>query len=94
MDGDWNGEKTKPKKLVGETNYMSDWNLPAPQYNPNSKPEEIDKVNIDRLNLDPDYPREEALQIDNSVTPLPTTEEVEKMTAQEKTDVGTDNNQQ
>ena len=56
MDRDWNGEKTKAKKLVGKTNHMSDWDLPLPQYNPNSKPEEIDKINIDKLNLDPDYP--------------------------------------
>ena len=54
MDGDWNGEEAKAKKLVGETNHMSDWDLPSPQYNPNSKPEKIDKINIDRLNLDPD----------------------------------------
>ena len=56
MDRDWNGEKTKAKKLEGETSHMLDWALPSPQYNPNSKPEEIDKIHIDRLNLDPDCP--------------------------------------
>ena len=94
MDGDWNGEKTKAKKLVGRTNHMSDWDLPSPQYNSDSKPEEKDKINIDSLNLAPDYPWEEVLQINNSLIPPPTTEEVEKTMAQKKTDIGTDKNQQ
>ena len=45
-----------------ETNLMSDLDLPLLQYNPNSTPEEIDKINIDKLNLDPDYPQEELSQ--------------------------------
>ena len=73
---------------------MSDWDLPSPQYNPNSKPEEIDKINIHKLNLDPNYPQEEMLQITNSLIPAPTTEAVEKTKTQEKTDVGTDNDQE
>ena len=63
MDGDWTGEQTKTEKPVGETNLISDWDLPSPQYNPNSKPEEMDKINIDKLNLEPEYPQEEMLQI-------------------------------
>ena len=94
MDRDWNVEKTKAKKLVGETSHMSDWDLPSPQYNPDSKPEEIDEINIDRFNLYPDYPWEELLQIVNSLIPPSTTEEMEKMIGQKKTDIGTDNNQQ
>ena len=73
---------------------MSNWDLPSPQYNPNSKPEDIDKINIDKLNLDPDYPQEETLQIADSLIPPPTTEEIGKTTTQEKSDVGTDNDQQ
>ena len=53
------GEQTEEQKPVEETNIMSDWDLPSPQYNPDSKPEEIDKINIDKLNLDQDYPQEE-----------------------------------
>ena len=58
MDEDLNsnGEKIKVKKLAREMDQMSDWDLPSLQYNPNSKPEEIDTINIDRLKLDPDYP--------------------------------------
>ena len=73
---------------------MSDWNLPSPQYNPNSKPEYIEKIDIDKLSLDPDYPQEEPLQVADSLIPPATTEEVEKTTAQEKTDVWTYNYQQ
>ena len=92
-DGDWTGGKTKTQKPVEETNLMSDWDLSSPQYNPNYKPEEIDKINIDKLNLDPDYPEEELLQITESLIPPPTTEEMGKTTTQEKTDIGTDNDQ-
>ena len=67
--------------------------MPSPQYNPNSKQEEIDKINIDKLNLDPDYPQEKPLQIADSLIPLPTIEEMGKTTTQEKTDIGTDNDQ-
>ena len=62
--------------------------MPSPQYNPDSKPEEIDKINIDKLILDPDYQQDELLQITDSLIPPPMTEEVEKTTMQEKTDVG------
>ena len=73
---------------------MSDWDLSSPQYNPNSKPEEIDKTNIDKLDLDPDCPQEELLQIVDSLIPPPTTEELGEATAQEKTDIEADNYQQ
>ena len=73
---------------------MSDWDLPSPQYKPDSKSEEVDKINIDKLHLYPDYPQEDPLQVTNPLIPPPTTEEVEKTTTQEKTDVGTDNDQQ
>ena len=73
---------------------MSDWDLPPHQYNHSSEPEEIDKINIDKLSSDPDYPQEKLLQITNSLIPPPTTAEVEKTIPQEKTDVATDNNQQ
>ena len=73
---------------------MSDWYLPSPQYNPNFKLEELDKINIDKLSLDPDNPKEELLQVTNSLIPPPTTEGEEKTTTQEKTDVRTDKDQQ
>ena len=94
IDEDWTGEQTKTQKPVGETKHMSDWDLPSPQYNPNSKQEEVDKINIDKLSLDPDNPQEEPLQVTDSLIPPPTTEEEEKTTSQEKMDVGTDRNQQ
>ena len=94
MDGDWTKEQTKTQKPVGKTNLMSDWDLPSPQYNPNSKLEEVDKINIDKLSSDPDYPQEELLLITNSLIPPPRTEELEKTTTQKKTDIGTDNDQQ
>ena len=46
------------------------------------------------MNLDPDYPQEELLQIADSLIPPLTTEEMEKTTTQEKMNVGTDNDQQ
>ena len=56
MDEDWDGKEKKAKKLIRDTDHMSDGNLPLPKYNPNSKPEERNNINIDRLNLDPDHP--------------------------------------
>ena len=51
-DKDWTGEHSKTQKPGGETNLLSDWDSPSPQYNPNCKPEELDKINIDRLSID------------------------------------------
>ena len=67
---------------------MSDWDLPSPQYNPNYKPEEVDKINIDKLSLDPDNPQEEPLQVTDSLIPSPTREEKEKTTTQERQMLG------
>ena len=94
MDIDWTGGQTKTQKPVGETNLMLDWYMSSSQYNPDSKPEEIDKINIDKLNLDPDYPQEELLQIADSLILPPTTKEIGKTTTQEKTDAETDKDQQ
>ena len=91
-DADWTGEHTKTHKPAGETNLLSDWDLPSPQYTPNSKPEGIDRINIDKLSLDHDNPQEELIQVTNSLILPPTTEE--KTTAQEKTDVDTSNQQE
>ena len=73
---------------------MSDWDLPSPQYNPNSKPEELGKINIDKLHLDPENPQEKLLQVTNSLISPPTSEEEEKTTTQEETDIGMDNDHQ
>ena len=93
-DEDWTGEQTKTQKPLEGTNLLLDWDLPSPQYNPNSKPEGVDKINIDKLSIDPNNPQEESLQVTNSLIPPPTTEKEEKTTAQEEMDVGTNNDQQ
>ena len=48
IEEDWTGNQTKTQKTVGDTNLMSDWDLPSPEYNPNSKLEELDKIKIDK----------------------------------------------
>ena len=77
-DKDWNGKQTKTQKPAGDINLMSDWDLPSSQYNPNSKLEEFNKINIDKLGLDPDNPQEEPLQVTNSLIPPPMTEEADE----------------
>ena len=42
---------------------MSDWDLPSPEYKPDSKPEELDKMKIDKLSLDSDNPQEELTRL-------------------------------
>ena len=62
--------------------------MSSTQYNPDSKPEGIDKINIDKLSIDQNNPQEELLHVTNSLIPPPTTDKGEK------TDVGTDNQQE
>ena len=93
-DDNWTGKQTKTQKPAGDRSLMSHWDLPSPQYNPNSKQEELDKINIDKLSLDPDYPQQEPLQVTDSLITPPTTEYMEKTATQEKTYVWTGNNQQ
>ena len=95
LDGqrlDWGTNKNTETRR-GDKPYAR-LDLALTSIHPDSKPEEIDKINRDKLNLDPDYPQEEMLQIANSLIPPPTTEEMGKTTTQEKTDIGTDKDQQ
>ena len=73
---------------------MSYWDLPPPQYNPNSKLGELDKIDMDKLSLDPDNSQEKLLQVTDSLILPPPSEKEKETTAQKKTDIGTDNNQQ
>ena len=59
-DEDWTGEHTNTQKITGETNLLSDWDLPKPQSNPTSNPE-VDKINMDKLSLEHDNPQEEQI---------------------------------
>ena len=87
-------EQAKTQKPVGETNFLSNWDLPLPQYNPGSKPEGVDKINIDKISIYPNSAQEEPLQVTDSMISPPTTDKEEKTTTQEKMHVGKDNNQQ
>ena len=55
-DEDWTGEQTEIQKPAVKTHLLSDMDLSSPQYNPNSKSEVIDKINIDKLSIDPNNP--------------------------------------
>ena len=54
-DEDWDGTKAKAQKETGETNLLSDWDLPKPQSEPNSKPK-VDKLDIDKLHVEQNSP--------------------------------------
>ena len=57
--------------------------MPKPQSEPNSKLE-VDKIDIDKLNLEQDNPREEWIKVTDSLIPPPTTSvEEEKATMEE-----------
>ena len=57
-DEDWDGTKAKAQKETGQTNPLSDWDVPKPQSEPDSKLE-ADKLDIDKLHLEQDSPKEE-----------------------------------
>ena len=71
-------------KETGETNLLSDWDLPKPQSEPNSKPE-LDKLDIDKLHLEQDSPKEEWIEVNDSLIPLPTTSKEEEKATMEET---------
>ena len=83
-NADWTGGQTKTQKPVWETNHLSDWDLPQPQYNSDSKPEGKDKINIDKLSIDPNNPQEEPLQVTDSLIPPPTKDEEEYKTGEDR----------
>ena len=77
-DEDWDGTKAKAQKETGETNLLLDWDLPKPQSEPDSKPD-VDKLDIDKLHIEQDSPKEEQIEITNSlISPPMTSEEEEK----------------
>ena len=85
-DGDWTGAHTTTQKETGETNLFSDWDLPKPQSEPDSKPE-VHKLNIDKINLEQNSSKEEWIEVTDSLIPPPTTsEEEEKAPIEEMTE--------
>ena len=85
-DKDWDGTWAKLWKETGETNPLSDWYLAKHQSEPNSKLE-VDKLDIDKLHLEQDSPKEEWIKVTNSLILPPTTsEEEEKATMEEATE--------
>ena len=71
-DEDWHGTHTKAWKETGESNLLSDWDLPKPQSEPTLKIE-VDKLDIDKVHLEQDNPKEEQIEVTNLLIPLPTT---------------------
>ena len=82
-DEDWNWTHNTIQEETGETNLLSDWDLPKPQSEPNSKLE-VDKLDIDKLNVAQDSPKEEWIKVtDSLILPPTTSEEEEKATMEE-----------
>ena len=74
---------SKDTKRDGETSLLSDWDLPKSQSEPSSKLG-VDKLDIDKLHLEQDRPKEEQIEVTNSLIPPPTTgKEEEKVTMEE-----------
>ena len=83
-DRDWTGAHKTTQKETRETNLLSDWYLYKPQSEPNSKLE----VDIDKLNLEQDSPKEEWIKVTDSLILPPTMiEEEEKATTEELMEV-------
>ena len=53
---------------------MSDWDLPKPQSEPNPTTD-VDKLDIDKLHIEQDSPKEIQVKVTNSLIPLPMSEE-------------------
>ena len=85
---DWNGAHTSTQK-TGKTNLLSDWDSPKPQSEPNSRPE-VDKLDIDKIHLEQDSPKEEQIEVtDSLILPPTTSKEEEKAITEEMTEVET-----
>ena len=67
---------------------MSDWDLPKPQSEPDPTTD-IDKLDIDKLHIEQDSPKEKQVKVTNSLIQLPMSEE-EKATTNGRND-GRDN---
>ena len=85
-DRDWTGGHADTQKKTGETNLLSDWDLPKSQSYLDSKLE-VDKINMDRLSLKHDNLPEEQIQVTDLLIPPPTMDEEEKATTEKKMDV-------
>ena len=59
-DVDWDGIQAKAGKETRQTNQLSDWDLPKPQSEPNSKLE-VEKLDIGKLHLEQSSPKEEQM---------------------------------
>ena len=86
-DKDWIGAHTSTQKETGVTNLLSDWDLPKPQSESNSKPE-VDTLDMDKLDLEHDNPQEEKIQVTDMMI-LPLTLDREEKAKTEKMDAET-----
>ena len=66
-------KKTETKKETGETNLLSDWDLPKLQ-SESDPTTDIDKLDIDKLHIKQDSPQEKQVKVTNSLIPLPMSE--------------------
>ena len=82
------GGTYKYTKAKRGTYLLSDWDIPKLQSNPNSKPE-VDKINMDKINLEHDNPQEEWIHITDLLILPATTDKEETATMEEKTDTET-----
>ena len=94
---DWDGTKAKRKEQTKETNLLSDWDLPKPQPDIDQKTD-IDGMDLGKLHIGQNDPKEKQIDVTASLIPLPTIEEekaLEEMTEKtaELTKVGKRNQQ-
>ena len=71
-DEDWEETKAKAWNETVETNLLSDWDLPKPQSEHDLKLE-IDKLDIDKPHIEQGSPKEEWIEVTNSLIPPPMT---------------------
>ena len=84
LSEDWDVTKTETKKETRETNLLSDWDSPKSQSEPDPRTE-VDKLDIDKLHIEQDGPKEEHVEVTISLIPLPMSEE-ENATKEEATE--------
>ena len=80
---DWDRTKATRKEQTKETKLLLDWDLPKPQANINQKTD-IDGLALGRLQIQQNVPKEEQVDVTESLIPLPTTKALEETT--KKTD--------
>ena len=72
---DWDGTKAKTK---GETNLLMDWNMPKPQINTDQKMD-ANELALSKLQIEWCDPKEEPVDMTDSLIPLLTTKALEEM---------------